>query len=323
MSDAEGEYKSDMFDNMLHDQGIKILTSTPHTPQQNGRAERFMRTFMDKAETMHFTACIPQSWWEFSVEYAVQLYNRTPQERLKWSTPFAMLHGGEKPHVDQFRVFGCGAWVLIPQKTRINKLAPKSKLMTYIGQDQFGGIFMHAPNNVIFCSANAQFDETFFPKCPDNKGKKPERSKSPTETHPEPQDNYSDGPKFDNNDAPDNSKRRRTRQHEPSHKRPSNADNGPASSSSSGSGRSSPPQPNWDPVRPQRQAPPEQPLRRSTWVQRPVIRPGNVYGKSRSPHEIIAETRLNAAEESNRGSQRRGVKRLDALTYTAYCLCSN
>jgi hypothetical protein len=33
---------------------------------------------MDKAESMRFTACIPQSWWEFSVEYAVQLYNRTP-----------------------------------------------------------------------------------------------------------------------------------------------------------------------------------------------------------------------------------------------------
>jgi transposase InsO family protein len=132
MSDAGGEYKSDVFDNMLRNQGIKILTSTLHTPQQNRRAERFMRTFMDKAEAMRFTACIPQFWWEFSIEYAVQLYNRTPQECLKWSTPFVMLVDGEKPHVDQFRVFGCRAGVLIPQKTRANKLAPKSKLMTYI-----------------------------------------------------------------------------------------------------------------------------------------------------------------------------------------------
>jgi hypothetical protein len=82
--------------------------------------------------------------------------------------------------------------------------------MTYIGQDKFGGIFMHLPNNVVFRSANAQFDKTFFPKCPDNKGRKPERPKSPTETHPETQDDHSDGSKFDNNDAPDNSKRQRT-----------------------------------------------------------------------------------------------------------------
>jgi hypothetical protein len=248
-----------------------------------------MHTFMDKAESMCFTACIPQSWWEFSVEYAVQLYNRTPQDCLKWSTPFVMLHNGEKPHVDQFRVFGCGAWVLISQETRTNKLAPKSELMTYIRQNLSGGIFMRAPNNVVFHSANAQFDETFFPKCPDNKGRKPERPKSPTKTHPEPRDDHSNDPKFDDGDAPDNSKCQRTRQHEPSHKRPSNADNGPAPSSSSGSGRSSPPQPNRDPVRSQRQAPPEQPLRRSTRVRRPVIWPGNVYGESRSPHEIIRD----------------------------------
>jgi hypothetical protein len=186
-------------------------------------------------------------------------------------------------------VFGCGAWVLIPQETRVNKLAPKSELMTYIGQDEFGGIFMCAPNNVVFCSANAQFDETFFPKCPDNKGRKPERPKSPAETHPKSQDNHSNGPKFDDNDASDDSKHRRTHQHKPSQKRPSNADDSPAPSSSSGSGCSSPLQPNQDSVRPQRQASPEQPLCGSTWVQRLIIRPGNVYGESQSPRKIIRD----------------------------------
>lgn len=62
MSDAGGEYKSDAFDTMLKDKGIQILQSAPHTPQQNGHAERFMRMFMDKAETMRLEACIPQNW---------------------------------------------------------------------------------------------------------------------------------------------------------------------------------------------------------------------------------------------------------------------
>ena len=39
MSDAGGEYKSKAFDSMLKKQGIRILQSAPHTPQQNGRAE--------------------------------------------------------------------------------------------------------------------------------------------------------------------------------------------------------------------------------------------------------------------------------------------
>jgi hypothetical protein len=62
MSNAEEEYKSDVFDNILCNEGIKILTSTLHTPQQNKHAERFMCTFIDKAESIHFTACISQSW---------------------------------------------------------------------------------------------------------------------------------------------------------------------------------------------------------------------------------------------------------------------
>jgi transposase InsO family protein len=52
MSDAGGEYKSDTFLKTLKDVGIKILQSAPHTPQQNGHAERFMYTIIDKAQSM-------------------------------------------------------------------------------------------------------------------------------------------------------------------------------------------------------------------------------------------------------------------------------
>jgi transposase InsO family protein len=56
MSDAGGEYKSDVFLKTLKDAGITVLQSTPHTPQQNGCAERFMRTIMDKAQAMRLEA---------------------------------------------------------------------------------------------------------------------------------------------------------------------------------------------------------------------------------------------------------------------------
>jgi hypothetical protein len=148
---------------------------------------------------------------------------------------------------------------------------------------------MHLPNNVVFCSANAQFNETFFSKCPDNKGRKPERPKSPTETYPELQDNHSNGFKFNDDDTPDNSTRWHAHRHEPSHKRPSNANNSSAPSSSSGSGRSSLLQSVRDLVHSQRQAPPEQPLCQSIWVRRLVIWPGNVYSELRSPHKIIRD----------------------------------
>ena len=62
MSDASGEYKSDAFLKILKDEGITVHQSAPHTPQQNGRAERFMHTVMDKAQAMRLDACLPQSW---------------------------------------------------------------------------------------------------------------------------------------------------------------------------------------------------------------------------------------------------------------------
>jgi len=83
MSDAGGEYKSDAFLRTLKDDGITVLQSVPYVSQQNGRAERFMRTIMDKAQAMRLEACLPQNQWEFVVAHATHCYNRTPMSRLK------------------------------------------------------------------------------------------------------------------------------------------------------------------------------------------------------------------------------------------------
>jgi hypothetical protein len=167
MSDAGGEYKSKEFDALLKGQGIKILQSVPHQPQQNGRAERFNRTIMDKAQALRLDACLPQSWWEFAVLHAVHLYNRTPIQRLKWLTPFQIIHD-ETPDVSHLRVFGSAAYVFLPEDIRANKLAPKSELMVFLGYPDGvkGYLFMRLHNNSLFTGATALFDEGVYPKCP-------------------------------------------------------------------------------------------------------------------------------------------------------------
>ena len=52
MSDAGGEFKSDEFINELENLGIKILQSAPRTPQQNGRAEQFNKSIIEKAQAL-------------------------------------------------------------------------------------------------------------------------------------------------------------------------------------------------------------------------------------------------------------------------------
>ena len=164
-SDASEEYRSDAFLGVLKAKGIKILQSVPFTPQKNGRAERFNRTIMDKESTMHFEACLSQSWWEFSVEHAVHCYNRTPVKCLNWRTPFQAITG-KKPDISKMRVFGCGAYVYIPPTRRQNKLSPKSELMVFLGETEgMKGYRFICNGNVIFHAVQALFDEELYPRC--------------------------------------------------------------------------------------------------------------------------------------------------------------
>ena len=115
---------------------------------------------------LHFHTCLPESWWEFSVNHVVYLYNRTPIKRLDWITPFEKIEG-ETPDVSNFKVYGCAAYVYLPPKVRKNKLSPKSELMIFLGfEDGYKGyLFMHLPKNSLFRGATAIFAESVFPKC--------------------------------------------------------------------------------------------------------------------------------------------------------------
>ena len=77
--------------------------------QQNGRAERLNRTLTEKAQALCFEACLPQSYWEFSVEFTIHVYNRTPVKHIARRTPFEVLNS-KIPEISHLRVFGCRVW---------------------------------------------------------------------------------------------------------------------------------------------------------------------------------------------------------------------
>src|SRR5260221_2237072 len=166
MSDFGGEYKSKDFEQFLRDNGIHSRNSVPHVHQQNGRAERFNRTLMDKAQAMRLDTCLPPSWWEFVVNTATHLYNHTPVRRLNWRTPYELVYN-EVPSIGHLHVFGCGAYVHIPADVRKDKLAPRGELMIFLGYPDGvkGYLFMRLPNNILFKGTTAIFDEDMMPKC--------------------------------------------------------------------------------------------------------------------------------------------------------------
>ena len=146
----------------------------PYTPQQNGRAERWNRTFMEKALAMLHHAGLSLGFWQLAVDTAVHVYNRTPTRTLKWKTPMELWSAGHIPDVSYFRVFGCKAYVHI-QKEHRHKLEPNAKEMTFVGYEDGskGYRFWHSSTRSIVLSGEAKFDETSFPSRPAQKAPLP------------------------------------------------------------------------------------------------------------------------------------------------------
>ena len=120
---------------------------------------------LEKAQSMRLEACLPDSWWEFAFAIATYVYNCTPIKCLKWKTP-QEIFTGDKPKISHLHVFGCGAYVYLPNEVRANKLSPHSELMIFIGYENNGYRFMcHTQENIIFYSTQVIFDEEHFPKC--------------------------------------------------------------------------------------------------------------------------------------------------------------
>lgn len=166
-SDRGGEYMNTILDTRFKELGITHHKTMPYTPQQNGRAERWNRTFMEKALSMLHHAGLSLGFWQLAVDTAVHVYNRTPTRTLKWKTPMELWSAGHIPDVSYFRVFGCKAYVHT-QKEHRHKLEPNSKVMTFVGYEDGskGYRFWHSSTRSIVLSGEATFDETSFPSRP-------------------------------------------------------------------------------------------------------------------------------------------------------------
>ena len=73
----------------------------------------------------------------------------------------------QRPDVSYFRVFGCGAYVFLPEEVRQNIVAPKSELMTFISYaDSVKGYLFMRSTNYIFTAVKVLFNENVYPRCP-------------------------------------------------------------------------------------------------------------------------------------------------------------
>ncbi|MBW0464268.1 hypothetical protein O181_003983 [Austropuccinia psidii MF-1] len=63
VSDNGGEFTSKEFKDYLMNNGIKFMSTTPYTPQQNPISKRANRTLMERTRCLLLDSQLPMIWW--------------------------------------------------------------------------------------------------------------------------------------------------------------------------------------------------------------------------------------------------------------------
>ena len=131
-SDKGTEFTSHAFTEFLIKHKIKFETSAPHSPHQNGVAERNWRTLFEMARCMLIEAKLDKSLWPYAVYTAAYTRNRCFNRRLK-KTPFEALTG-KKPNLANMRKFGSECYAY--NEDVRTKLDIKSTKGIFVGYDR-------------------------------------------------------------------------------------------------------------------------------------------------------------------------------------------
>lgn len=132
-TDNGREYVNEEFDAFFRANGIIHQMTCPYTAQQNGTAERYNRTIIEKAKCMLFDAKLPKTYWAEAVSMAVYLINRSLSSASSKQTP-EEIWSSKPVDVSNIRKFGTPVMVHVPKQKR-KKLDSKSQKLIFVGFD--------------------------------------------------------------------------------------------------------------------------------------------------------------------------------------------
>ena len=174
-SQVEGKLKSSALTmkgntpvlNLVHSyltkEGIKQELTIPHSPQQNGAAERLNLTPIEGVRTMLANLKLPHRFWVEALSMCVYLRNRNPTKALEGIMPYEAWNE-IKPDVSLLRIFGCSAYAHVPKVER-NKLDYKTRKCVLLGYgtSQKGYRLYDVECMKVVHSRDVVFDETSTP----------------------------------------------------------------------------------------------------------------------------------------------------------------
>eukprot|EP00892_Ulva_mutabilis_P000512 jgi/Ulvmu1/10461/UM063_0017.1 len=169
-SDNGTEYKGDL-DTFCLNRGTTHQHSADYTPEQNGRAERLNRTLMEKVRAMIHEFCLAPEFWAEALETAWYVRNCVPSVG-QTVCPHTLFYG-KAPDVRGLRVFGCIAYVHVPN-AKCKKLDARAEVGFHVGYEpdcKAWRIYVWRKGRFISIkSRNVRFDESGTVKLPMRQG---------------------------------------------------------------------------------------------------------------------------------------------------------
>ncbi|PKU81836.1 Retrovirus-related Pol polyprotein from transposon TNT 1-94 [Dendrobium catenatum] len=162
-SDSGGEFTSTAFTTLFNDHGIIRQLSCPHTPEQNGLAERKHRHLLDLTRTLLHASNLPDKFWLDAISTANYLINRLPCKPLALRSPYQLLFH-KTPDYMHLRTFGCLCYPWMQPYTH-NKFEPRSQQCLFLGysMQHKGCKCYNLHTHKVHISRHVQFQEHIFP----------------------------------------------------------------------------------------------------------------------------------------------------------------
>ncbi|CAM8916933.1 unnamed protein product [Rhodiola kirilowii] len=111
--------------------GIAKHHTVAGTPQQNGLAERYNRTILERVRCLMLQSGMPKSFWAEAANTACYLINRCPSAAIDFNTPMKMWSSHPVDY-NLLRIFGCCAYAHVKR----DKLEPRALKCVFLGYQE-------------------------------------------------------------------------------------------------------------------------------------------------------------------------------------------
>jgi hypothetical protein len=159
-SDNGGEFVGEESTQMLLDNLVAQELTSPHTPGQNGIAERSNRTIGEATVACMIAAKAPNHLWDYAMMNVLHVENLLPTEVFEnKSTPYIQLYN-KVPDISYLRVWGCTAYAILPESQRpsFGARAIKGRFIGY-EQTSLAYLFYYPTNRTVYKTGHLTFNE--------------------------------------------------------------------------------------------------------------------------------------------------------------------